>query len=69
MFVATVVLATALGGFAHGQTPPPASAFGRQPGIFDAAISPNGQTIAILGGTPEVRTLSFATIDKPDLPT
>ncbi|WP_304219439.1 S9 family peptidase, partial [Phenylobacterium aquaticum] len=64
-----MVLATALGGFAHGQTPPPASAFGRQPGIFDAAISPNGQTIAILGGTPEVRTLSFATIDKPDLPT
>jgi len=61
-------LAVALNGAVLAQTPPPASAFGRQPSVYDAAISPNGQTIAILGGTPDVRTLSFAAIDKPDLP-
>ena len=49
--------------------PPPASAFGRIPAIQDIAISPNGQTIATLGGTPTQRMLTFATIDKPGLPT
>ncbi|WP_374348513.1 alpha/beta hydrolase family protein [Phenylobacterium sp.] len=63
-------MAVALGGVAWAQTaPPPASAFGRMPGVYDAAISPNGKTVAILGGSPEVRSLSLATIDQPGLPT
>lgn len=49
--------------------PPPASAFGRIPGVVDAEISPNGQRIAILGGTSEARVLSIATIDQQGLPT
>jgi len=48
--------------------PPPASAFGRVPAIIDAEISPDGQRIAILGGTSEQRVVSIATIDKPGLP-
>jgi dipeptidyl aminopeptidase/acylaminoacyl peptidase len=68
LLIVGAALAVALNSAALAQTPPPASAFGRQPSIYDAAISPNGQTIAILGGTPEVRTLSFAKIDQPDLP-
>lgn len=48
--------------------PPPASAFGRVPAVVDAEISPNGQRIAILGGTSEQRVISIATIDQPGLP-
>ncbi|WP_165844100.1 alpha/beta hydrolase family protein [Phenylobacterium kunshanense] len=48
--------------------PPPASAFGRAPAVVDAEISPNGQRIAILGGTSEQRVVSIATIDQPGLP-
>lgn len=48
--------------------PPPASAFGRVPAVVDAAISPNGQRVAILGGTSEQRVISIATIDQPGLP-
>jgi len=48
--------------------PPPASAFGRIPAVVDAAISPNGQRIAILGGQSDQRIISIATIDKPGLP-
>lgn len=48
--------------------PPPASAFGRVPAVVDAEISPNGQRIAILGGTSEQRIISIATIDQPGLP-
>jgi len=48
--------------------PPPASAFGRVPAVVDAAISPSGQRIAILGGTSEQRFVSIATIDQSGLP-
>lgn len=48
--------------------PPPASAFGRVPAVVDAEISPNGQRIAILGGTSEQRIISIATVDQPGLP-
>jgi len=48
--------------------PPPASAFGRVPAVVDAAISPSGQRIAILGGASDQRVISIATIDQPDLP-
>lgn len=48
--------------------PPPASAFGRVPAVVDAKISPNGQRVAILGGTSEQRVISIATIDQQGLP-
>jgi len=48
--------------------PPPASAFGRVPAVVDAEISPNGQRIAILGGTSEQRVISIATVDQAGLP-
>jgi len=48
--------------------PPPASAFGRVPAVEDAEISPNGQRIAMLGGTFEQRVVSIATVDQPGLP-
>ncbi|MBU1378461.1 MAG: S9 family peptidase [Alphaproteobacteria bacterium] len=48
--------------------PPPASAFGRVPAVVEAEISPDGQRIAILGGTSEQRVISIATIDQPGLP-
>jgi dipeptidyl aminopeptidase/acylaminoacyl peptidase len=48
--------------------PPPASAFGRIPAVVDAAISPNGQRVAILGGLSDQRVVSIATIDQPGLP-
>ena len=64
------VFAAALGGAAWAQSaPPPASAFGRLPQVDDVALSPSGQTIAILGGPPAQRTLSFATVDQEGLPT
>lgn len=48
--------------------PPPASAFGRVPAVVDAAISPNGQRVAILGASSDQRFISIATIDKEGLP-
>ncbi|WP_293482455.1 S9 family peptidase [Phenylobacterium sp.] len=48
--------------------PPPASAFGRIPAVVDAAISPNGQRVAILGGMSDQRVISIATIDQAGLP-
>ncbi|MCR5880785.1 S9 family peptidase [Phenylobacterium sp. J367] len=48
--------------------PPPASAFGRIPVIVDAEISPNGQRVAILGGTSEQRVVSIATVDQQGMP-
>ena len=48
--------------------PPPASAFGRIPAVVDAAISPNGQRVAILGGLSDQRVVSIATIDQSALP-
>ncbi len=68
--VSGAAMAVALGGVAWAQTaPPPASAFGRLPQVDDVALSPNGQTIAFLGGSPAQRSLSFATVDQPGLPT
>lgn len=69
--VAVAVVAAAWGGVAQAQVaaPPPASAFGRIPAVESAEISPNGRTVAILGGAPDDRSLAFATIDHPDLPT
>jgi len=41
-------------------------AFGRREAIEDAAISPNGQKVALIGGTAAQRTLSIATLDQPN---
>lgn len=49
--------------------PPPAAAFGRTPAVADVAISPNGQRVAILGGSSDQKSVSIATIDDPNLPT
>ncbi len=65
---AVSTLAALAVGFPAAAAPAPASAFGRLPGVQDAAISPDGQKVAILGGGPDLRMLSIATIDKPDLP-
>lgn len=62
-----VAAAVCMGGVAAAQTPPPASAFARLPATVQAVISPNGQSVAILGGAPADRTLSFSVIDKPGL--
>ncbi|HEY8572705.1 alpha/beta hydrolase family protein [Phenylobacterium sp.] len=62
------VLIAAAATYASAQAPP-ASAFGRLPGVEMAAISPNSQNFAILGGTPQERTISFATLDRPELKT
>lgn len=48
--------------------PPPASAFGRVPAVVDAAISPSGERVAILGATADQRFISIATVDKEGLP-
>lgn len=48
--------------------PPPAEAFGRALQVQQAAISPNGQKVAILGGAPNSRQIAIATIDQSDLP-
>lgn len=60
--------AAACVGVSAEAAPPPASAFGRVPAVVDAAISPNGQRIAILGGVSDQRVISIATIDQPGLP-
>jgi dipeptidyl aminopeptidase/acylaminoacyl peptidase len=60
----TVGLVLALIGAASASAaPPPASAFGRLPQVQDAAISPSGRAIALLGGTPDHRIISIAPID------
>ncbi len=43
--------------------PPPATAFGRLPAIQDAAISPDGSHVAILGGPAGARSLNIAKLD------
>jgi len=48
--------------------PPPASAFGRIPAVVDAEISPDGQHVAILGGTADHRLISIATVDSSAMP-
>lgn len=62
---AAVVLAAAGQGAA---APPPASAFGRIPAVVQAAISPDGARVAVLGGHNDERVLSIATLDQPNLP-
>ncbi len=59
------VLALASQGVA---APPPASAFGRIPAVVQAAISPDGAKVAVLGGHSDERVLSIATLDQPNLP-
>jgi dipeptidyl aminopeptidase/acylaminoacyl peptidase len=51
---------------AHAE-PPPASAFGRLPAIQRAEISPDGKSIAMLGGTPEDRAVTLAVVDQAKL--
>jgi dipeptidyl aminopeptidase/acylaminoacyl peptidase len=68
VLLAAASVAAMSGGAWAQVAPPPASAFGRIPAVQDIAISPNGQTIATLGGSPTQRMLTFATIDKPGLP-
>jgi len=71
-FVRRVLTAAAAAIFAVAApalaAPPPASAFGRIPAVVDAAISPSGQRVAILGGLSDQRVVSIATIDQPGLP-
>lgn len=50
-------------GAATAQTPPPASAFGRLPALETAAMSPDGKTIAMVGGMPGKRLLTMAPLD------
>ena len=74
MGLVTRYLAAAFGAAVFGAAvqaaaaPPPASAFGRIPAVVDAAISPNGQRVAILGGAAGQRIVSIATIDQPGMP-
>ena len=67
LFVSTAAAALLSAASAHA-APPPASAFGRIPVIVDAEISPNGQRVAILGGTSEQRVVSIATVDQQGMP-
>lgn len=64
-----VRLVLALAAWAAGATiacaaPPPATAFGRLPAVQDAAISPDGSHVAILGGPAGARSLNIATLDE-----
>lgn len=54
-------------GAAWAQAAPPASAFARLPAVTQAAISPSGQRVAILGGAPTDRTIAFTVIDQPGM--
>jgi dipeptidyl aminopeptidase/acylaminoacyl peptidase len=55
--IAFVGLATA------SAAPPPASAFGRLPQVQDAAISPDGSKVAMVGGAGDRRIISIAPVD------
>lgn len=63
------VACLAAGGVAWAQGAPPVSAFARIPAVQQAAMSPSGKKIAILGGAPQDRSLAIATVDQPGLPT
>lgn len=65
-YLVGVAAAATLAGAARAE-PPPAAAFGRIPAIQQAAIAPNGQNIALLGGPPDDRSLTFAVVDQPGL--
>ena len=47
--------------------PPPASAFGRLPAVQQAVISPDGRTLALLGGAPADRTVTLTALDQKRL--
>jgi len=66
-FALAITLALSAATAVYAQTPPPASAFGRLPAIQDADISPDGQRIVMLGGSPDKRTATVATIDIAQL--
>jgi len=68
--VLTAAAAAAVLGFVApaNAAPPPASAYGRFPGVAAAAISPDGRRVGILSGQNDRRFVSIATIDEPDIP-
>ena len=67
-FVVAAASVAAMSGSAWAQSAKlPASAFGRLPAVTQAALSPNGQSIAILGNSSVEPTLSFASIDQTGL--
>lgn len=53
----------AAGAPAWGQSPPPATVFGRLPETAQAAISPRGDRVALLGGPAEDRRIDISTLD------
>ncbi|MDP3489210.1 MAG: S9 family peptidase [Phenylobacterium sp.] len=66
-----VLMLMALAAWAVGATtvvaaPPPAAAFARLEAIQDAAISPDGSRVALLGGPAGARSLNIATLDTAD---
>lgn len=65
-YLAGAAMVAVLSGVARAE-PPPASAFGRIPALQSVEISPNGQSVAFLGGPPDDRSLSFAVMDQPGL--
>lgn len=60
LFFAVVALAASE---VRAEQPPP-GAFGRQRETVSARLSPDGQTIAILGGSATARTLVFSGVDQ-----
>lgn len=64
-----LMLMMALAAWAAGATmasaaPPPVAAFARLEAIQDAAISPDGARVALLGGPAGARSLNIATLDQ-----
>ncbi len=57
------VVAAAFGLATASAAPPPASAFGRLPQVQDAAISPDGTKVAMVGGAGDRRIISIAPVD------
>ena len=69
MVLAAAATAGVLGFAASAHAaPPPASAYGRFPGVAAAAISPDGRRVGILSGQDDKRFVSIATIDEPNVP-
>lgn len=68
VWLAAIAAACACAWASAEAAPPPASAFGRAPAVLDAAISPNGRRVALLGGASEQRVVSIATLDQAGMP-
>jgi len=66
--LAAVAVCAALASPAWAE-PPAASAFGRLPMVQEAAISPDGKRVAILGGPADERRVSIGVIDTATMPT